>query len=204
MKPRYHKYLLAACAPLLSLAVLLALVPHAYAQGRTDPRILARASAISGDRFPVFTRTPRGVNIYAVNAPNPAMLRAVDDGLAELFAIASRHGYRARLNFSDYTVFIARPDRTTNSSGAYSPDVAVGSGQYAGSVYDQGGFIYVAGMVLELNRGVFIIAEHERDMRRVADVVRYEGEHLVLYHNDPALYRRTADHSRGGGHPILQ
>jgi hypothetical protein len=206
MKPLYRKYLFAAFASVLTLVALLAVCfeQRAEAQGRTDPRIVARASAVSGDRFPVFTRTPRGVNIYAVNTPNPAMLRAIDDGLTELFAIASRHGYRARLNYSDYTVFIARADRTTNSSGAYSPDVAVGSGQYAGSVYDQGGFIYVAGMVLELNRGVFIIAEHERDMRRVSDVVRYEGEHLILYQNDPALYRRTADHSRGGGHPILQ
>jgi hypothetical protein len=35
-------------------------------------------------------------------------------------------------------------------------------------------------------------------------LVRYEGEHLVLYYNDRALYEKTADHSKGGGHPILQ
>ncbi len=206
MKPLRQKYLFVGLAGMLAFGALLAMsfFERAEAQGRTDPRIVARASAVSGDRFPIFTTTQRGVRIYAVNMPNPEMLRAIDDGFTELFAIARRHGYNAHLSYSDYTVFIARPDRVRDSRGAYSPDVAVGSGQYAGSVYDQGGFIYVAGMVLELNRGVFILAEHERDMRRVSDVVRYEGEHLVLYHNDPALYRRTADHSRGGGHPILQ
>jgi hypothetical protein len=59
-------------------------------------------------------------------------------------------------------------------------------------------------MVLAYNPCAFIIAEHERDLARVSNVVRYEGEHLVLYYNDRALYERTRDHSRGGGHPILQ
>jgi hypothetical protein len=207
MKRRYQKYLLTALiVGLCAFAALLAagVIESADAQGRTDPRIIARAVAVSGDRFPVLMTSPRGVRIYAVATPNAGMLRAIDDGLTELFTIARRHGYSQRLDYSDYTVFIARPDRMRDSRGAYSPDLAVASGQYAGSVYDQGGFIYVAGMVLEFNRCVFIISEHERDLRRVSDVVRYEGEHLVLYHNDRALYQRTADHSRGGGHPILQ
>jgi hypothetical protein len=59
-------------------------------------------------------------------------------------------------------------------------------------------------MVLAFNPSAFIIAEHDRDWQRISNVVRYEGEHLVLYYNDRPLYERTADHSRGGGHPILQ
>ncbi|HEV2912419.1 MAG TPA: hypothetical protein VGX92_03795 [Pyrinomonadaceae bacterium] len=207
MTPRYRKYLFRAV--ILALACVLAsaiVAPSAAAAqgGRIDRRIIARAQAVSGDRFQVFTRTPGGVNVFAVTAPSAGMLRAIDDGFTALFAVSRRHGYRARLDYSAYTVFIARADRVRDSRGAYSPDVAVGAGQYAGSAYDQGGFIYAAGMVLEFNHGVFLIAEHQRDLRRVSDVVRYEGEHLVLYHNDPALYQRTADHSRGGGHPILQ
>ena len=42
------------------------------------------------------------------------------------------------------------------------------------------------------------------DWPRISNVVRYEGEHIVLYHKDRRLYSRTADHSRGGSHPILQ
>src|SRR5262249_32554262 len=111
----------------------------------------------------------------------------------------SRH-----LNYSDYTVFIAKADRTKDSAGQYSPDIAVGAAQYAGSIYDQGGYIYAAGMVISFNPSAFVIAEHSRDLNRVSNVVRYEGEHLVLFYNDRRRYEATKDHSKGGGHPILQ
>jgi hypothetical protein len=169
-----------------------------------DSRLVARAEQVTGDRFRVVTSTPRGVTVVARATPRTEVLDAIDSGLTELFAVARRHGYRNHLSFSDYTVFIARPDRTTDSARNYSPDIAVGAGQYAGSDYDQGGFIYAAGMVLAFNPSAFIIAEHDRDWQRISNVVRYEGEHLVLYYNDRPLYERTADHSRGGGHPILQ
>lgn len=180
------------------------LITTARAQGSLEQRLVARARQITGDAFPVFVRTPRGANVFARIAPRPEVLSAIDNGLSELFTIAQRHGYRARLDYSDYTIFIARADRTKDSQGAYSPDIAVPAGQYAGSGYDQGGYIYAAGMVMAYNPCTFIIAEHERDLSRISNVVRYEGEHLILYHNDRSLYARTADHSRGGGHPILQ
>lgn len=169
-----------------------------------NPALIARAEQITGDGFPVITTTPRGVTVLARATPRADVLNAIDQGFAELFAVAQRHGYRNRLNFSDYTVFIARPARTKDSRGQYSPDIALPAQQYAGSFYDQGGFIYAAGMVLAFNPSAFIIAEHERDFSRVSNVVRYEGEHIILYYNDRALYEKTADHSRGGGHPILQ
>jgi hypothetical protein len=59
-------------------------------------------------------------------------------------------------------------------------------------------------MVISNHPMSFVIAEHTRDFGRISNVVRYEGEHLVLYHNDRRRYSATADHSRGGGHPILQ
>ena len=173
-------------------------------QSRGVSRLVAQAQAITGDTFRYSMATPRGVRVYAVGKPRAEMLRAIDSGLTELFAVARRHGYRAQLNFSDYAVFIARADRTHDSSGAYSPDIAVGAAQYAGSVYDKGGYVYAAGMVLAFQPNTFIIAEHDREFQRVANVARYEGEHIILYHNDPELYRKTADHSRGGSHPILQ
>jgi len=80
----------------------------------------------------------------------------------------------------------------------------VGAAQYAGTDYDQGGYIYAAGMVVSNNPLAFVVAEHTKDFNRVSDVVRYEGEHLVLYHNDRNRYHQTKDHSGGGGHPILQ
>ncbi|MDT4955608.1 MAG: hypothetical protein QOJ02_3746 [Acidobacteriota bacterium] len=175
-----------------------------HAQGNYDRQLTARARQITGDDFPVFTRTPNGARVFARISPRAEVLRSIDDGLTELFRVARRHGYTARLDYSYYTIFIARADRTKDSQGAYSPDIAVPAGQYAGSGYDQGGYIYAAGMVLAFNPCAFIIAEHERDLQRISNVVRYEGEHLILYYNDRALYEKTADHSRGGGHPILQ
>lgn len=191
---------------LLTIAMLLsgALAEGVWAQSRIDRQLIARAEQVSGDRFRIITRTPRGVRVYARTAPSANMLRAIDDGFGELFTVARRHGYRTRLDYSAYTVFIARPDRLRDSGGGYSPDIAVPAGQYAGSGYDQGGYVYAAGMVLAFNPSAFIIAEHDKNLSRVASVVRYEGEHLVLYYNDRRLYEQTADHSRGGGHPILQ
>lgn len=169
-----------------------------------NAQLIARAEQVTGDRFRISTSTPMGVRVAALRAPRADVLAAIDRGFAELFAVARRHGYRNNLSFSDYTVFIARADRTKDSAGNYSPDIAVPAGQYAGGYYDQGGFIYAAGMVLANNPSAFVLAEHERDASRISNIVRYEGEHIVLYHNDRALYQRTADHSRGGAHPILQ
>lgn len=173
---------------------------YAQAQNRA---LMREAQRITGDNFSFSARSPKGVNIYSVSRPTAAMVSAIDQGFTNLFAIARNHGYRNRLSFTDYTVFIGRSDRTKNADGNYSPDIAIGAAQYAGTEYDKGGYIYVAGMVVALNPCAFLIAEHTRDFNRVSEVVRYEGEHLVLYHNDRRKYQATADHSKGGGHPIL-
>lgn len=171
---------------------------------RGDSQLVRYAESVTGDAFQLVAQTPRGARVFARTPPRAETLRAIDSGLAELFAIARRHGYRARLNYADYTIFIARPDRTRDGAGTYSPDIAVGAGQYAGSVYDKGGYVYAAGMVLSFQPSAFVIAEHERNWQRVHDVARYEGEHLVLYHNDRRRYQETLDHSQGGSHPILR
>jgi len=168
------------------------------------PQVMAKAERITGDTFPIEARTSHGAYIYAVNAPSAAMLAAIDKGLTDLFAVARKNGYSRKLNYADYTVFIGKPDRIKDGSGKYSPDIAVGAAQYAGTQYDKGGYIYASGMVLAQNPPTFVIAEHTADFPRVSDVVRYEGEHLVLYHNDRRRYEATKDHSQGGGHPILQ
>ena len=132
------------------------------------------------------------------------MINAIDKGLTDLFAVSRKNRYFRRLDYSDYSVYIGKADRVKDSTGQYSPDIAVGAAQYAGSIYDQGGYIYAAGMVIAFNPCAFVIAEHTKDFDRISNVVRYEGEHLVLYHNDRRRYAATADHSKGGSHPILQ
>jgi len=172
--------------------------------GGVDRRLVAVAERYSGDRFAYETATPQGARVVSVRRPSGEELRAIDRGLSDLFAVARRRGYRSMLNHQAYTIFIGRADRVRNGDGAYSPDIALGAAQYRGSVYDQGGYVYAAGMVLSNSPAAFIVAEHDRDFNRIADVTRYEGEHIVLFHNDRRLYAQTMDHSRGGGHPILQ
>jgi len=166
---------------------------------------LAEAERITGDSFQITAQTPKGAKIYAVSKPSTQVIQAIDKGLTDLFTVARKNGYSRHLNYSDYTVFIAKADRTKDSTGQYSPDIAtVGAAQYAGSIYDQGGYIYAAGMVISFAPSAFVIAEHTKDFERVSNVVRYEGEHLVLYFNDRQRYEATKDHSKGGSHPILQ
>ncbi len=184
--------------------VCCAIFQNAQGQSRVERFLINEAEIITKDDFPVSLETPKGARIFAVNQPNSKMLNAIDEGLADLFAVARKNNYDKRLNYSDYTIFIARADRTKDINKQYSPDIAVPLGQYAGSVYDQGGFVYAAGMVINFNPCAFVIAEHAKDLQRVSNVVRFEGEHLILYHNDRRRYNKTADHSQGGGHPILQ
>jgi hypothetical protein len=121
-------------------------------------QVLNEAQRITGDRFTVAARTPRGANVYAVNRPTPAMLTAIDRGLTDLFAVARKNGYGRKLNYGDYTIYIGKADRLKDSAGQYSPDIAVGAAQYAGTDYDQGGYIYAAGMVIAFNPCTFVIA----------------------------------------------
>jgi len=198
MKKHNNKYLF-----LLLMIIGIVLVPayETYSQNRS---VTAAAEKITGDRFRVTATTPKGAKIVAVSKPSSAMLKAIDSGLADLFAVAKKNKYKKRLNYSDYTIYIANPDRLKDANGAYSPDIAVGAAQYAGTEYDKGGYIYAAGMVLDTARMAFVIAEHTKNFSRVSDVVRFEGEHLVLYQNDRKRFNETLDHSKGGGHPILQ
>jgi len=182
------------------IAILFAFSLAEFSQNRA---VLNEAQRITGDTFGYSTRTPNGASIFSVNRATPAMLKAIDQGLTDLFAVARKNNYSKRLGYSDYTIFIAKADRTKNADKQYSPDIAIGAAQYAGTEYDKGGYIYAAGIVVALNPCAFVLAEHTEDFGRVSNVVRFEGEHLVLYHNDRKRYNETADHSKGGGHPIL-
>ena len=176
----------------------------AFSSFGQNQRTLAQAERVSGDKFSFTAKTPRGADVYAAKRPSSEALKAIDKGLADLFAVARRNNYRSRLNFSDYSIYIGNADRRNDGDGKYSPAIAIGSAQYAGTVFDKGGYIYVAGMVLSHEPSALLVPEHTKNFNALSDYVRYEGEHLVLYHNDRRRYSATADHSRGGSHPILQ
>ncbi len=189
----------------LIIGALILVAFRATASSQVPESVKESAERISGDHFTLVVSTPEGVTVYSVTPVSREMLDAIDSGLAELFEISRgpKHRFRKSLRFTDYTVFVGRADRTKAQSGEYSPDIAVGAAQYAGTKYDKGGYIYAAGMVVSARSNAFLIADHSKDFERVSRVVRYEGEHIVLYQNDRDEYLRTMDHSKGGGHPIL-
>src|SRR6187551_47388 len=84
--------------------VAFALFTSVNAQNR---QVVAEAQRVTGDVFTVAALTPKGANIYAVRQPSAAMLDAIDKGLTDLFAVARKNGYSRRLNYADYSVFIA-------------------------------------------------------------------------------------------------
>ncbi len=186
------------------IVIVFGFTQFSKAQSRTERIVIGEAQRISNDSFKYSTTSSKGAKVYGVNQPSNKMLAAIDQGLQDLFDVAEKNGYHKRLNFTDYTIFISKPDRLADIDGNYSPDIAVTANQYAGSIYDKGGYVYAAGIVIAYNPCAFMIAEHTKNFNRVSEVVRYEGEHIVLYHNDRQRYNETADHSKGGGHPILQ
>ena len=173
------------------------------AQTGIPENLIRQAENLSGDTFSVFTKTKRGATIYGLRKPSKQLLKAIDQGFNELFKIARKNGYYSYLKPSNYVVFIVHPDRLTDSSGNYVPNFAIPVAQYAGTDYDKGGFMYAAGMVVGYDPGAFMIAETDKNFEHVTEIVRFEGEHIVLYQNDRQRYNETADHSKGGGHPIL-
>lgn len=175
----------------------------ACAQKPDDSQLIATAEKVSGDQFPYKTKTPKGARVYAVKKQTKQMLKAIDKGLVDLFAAAKKNNYKSKTKYSDYIVFVAKPDITNDKAGNYIPALAVPTGQYKDTKYDAGGFMYVAGMVLSNDPCAMIIGEHEKSFNLASDFVRYEGEHLILYHNDRKRYTETMDHSKGGAHPIL-
>lgn len=175
-----------------------------FSQDFVELQLVAKAEQLSGDRFTVKTKTPKGAKVYAVNQPKREYLYAIDKGLNDLFAVAKKNKYKQKLKHKDYVIFICKADRQTDSDGNYIPNFSIPVNQYAGTDYDKGGFMYAAGMVIANNPLAFMIAENEKQLNQVSEVVRFEGEHLVLYHNDRKRYDETADHSKGGGHPILK
>lgn len=167
-------------------------------------QLIAKAEQLSGDKFAIKTKTKKGAKVYAVNQPPKEYLTAIDKGLNDLFAVAKKNKYKQKLKHKDYVIFICKADRQTDSDGNYIPNFSIPVNQYVGTDYDKGGFMYAAGMIIANNPLAFMIAENEKQLNQVSEVVRFEGEHLVLYHNDRKRYDETADHSKGGGHPILK
>lgn len=162
------------------------------------------------DSLVVQTITPHNVFVLSRNPLSEERQAAIDAAFDRMVTNASRIGYTNFLDPANYTIMVFPSVRDYNAEGVYCPSFQVfiepGS-SYDDSQYDQepdkeGGWIYAAEQVVDLDRGIFIIADAEQAGYTTDSV--YNGlDHIVLWHNDRPRYDATWDHSQGGGHPII-
>lgn len=157
--------------------------------------------------------TPKGARVYSYMADVSAECRRlIDEGMQRTFDIARKYGYSEGMSHDQYLVSVWPRSNKCEQPGFLRESLKVlVVGQDAPPSYDQGpydkdprpGFIQlcVAGEFRMFNNKLAISVVDDPAM--TFNAARYEAEHAVLWMNDPQKYSDTADHSQGGGHPIL-
>lgn len=163
--------------------------------------------------------TPQGVAVFTEQGVtvSPAILEAIDTGLARTFA-KSKCRYGRSLSFGNYQFTIIRGELYNGN-----PVYRLPCGQYCGGEYDKGGYIFAAGQVIEFvpfdsgRRNNVVIPEQFAAVVNAETISEYEAEHVELAHWDadlaPAdtielaplsgsLFDSTKTHGNGSGHPI--
>ena len=146
--------------------------------------------------------TTKGATVFSRTAVNSQLLPLVDEGLDKLFDVSSRlNNYTTGLNHNQYNVYLfPRSFKCENAAFLVSAD---------GSPYDQSEWdkdprpgvctLCAAGMMVDPNDYGMLVVD---DVAIMPVIVRYEGEHLILYHNDRERFTATMYHI-GSGHPIM-
>lgn len=154
-------------------------------------------------------KTQAGATIASARSINPAFGPLVDGGLADLFRIASLppNNYDvSNLNAGMYRVWMyPRSSHCENPAflvdASYSP--------YEGTEWDKDPspnrcLICAAGMTVMQGNPItgagMVITD---DIGIMRTIVRYEGEHSLLFYLDIERYAATQYHNSGSGHPIL-
>lgn len=152
--------------------------------------------------------TPKGVQVYSYMADVSASCRQlIDRGMQHTFNIAEEdYFYTNGLKHSDYKVSVWPRSSKCEGVGFLMAGYPVGERGYDQTEYDKdptpGHYeICVAGDFRVFN-GVWAISVVD-DVAMAEIGARYEIEHAVLFANDMDKFNATADHSQGGGHPIL-
>lgn len=182
-------------ATILLFAILLA-----SCGGSSTPSIEDRVRVLN-----FTTGTPQGVAIYAEPGVSisPAILAAIDTGLQRTFT-KTKCKYNRSLSFGNYQFAVIRGELYNGN-----PVYRLPCGQYCGTEYDKGGFIYAAGQVIEFvpqdsgRRNVIVIPEQFANIANAETISEYEAEHVELAHWDGDEFDRTKTHGGGAGHPII-
>jgi hypothetical protein len=133
--------------------------------------------------------TPLGARVGGENKPDPVLLPLVDEGLTELFRLSRQYNYDYGLYHGFWQVWLF-PTSPKCINPAYT--MRADGSPWDGTDFDKDPLpgrvlLCVAGMVVGENQ--MLVANAASHM---ALIVRYEGEHLVLLHNDRPKYEATA------------
>ena len=158
------------------------------------------------DKLTGKTVTPLGVSVLSQSPRTNEFLQAVDAGFELYQKIAKQEGYTNYPEPSHFTVLVFPSVSDRDSTGNYAPSFKAflsKNSSYIGSIYDKGGYILAAEQVVGLEDGIFAVADNNQfEYCRAAT---YNGlEHLLLYYCDRERFHQTADHSKTGGHPIIE
>jgi len=109
--------------------------------------------------------------------------------------------YGKSLTPSYYIVAIVKGEPDSSGMPSYRLPV----NEYAGTVFDKGGYILVAGQVISVgvNANIAVFPEHRGNYDHLELVAGYETEHIELAWWDGDEYERTKYHGNGVSHPII-
>lgn len=147
--------------------------------------------------------TEKGVRIRrepGVEVPLAACI-AIEQGITAT-QIRTRRKYGTSLNLTDYIVAVVRSERDSDGNPSYR----LPAGPYAGSVYDKGGYILVAGQMLTAGApygNIIVLPEHTDNFDHMERAAEYEAEHVELAWWDGDEFEATKIHGQGKGHPII-
>lgn len=177
-----------------------ALVAWLYLRRKRIPSIEDRVFGITNK-----TTDISGMQVWLENGANVTGtdLTAIELGFNRTFEKARCRAYQRALSLSDYIVAIVKGEPDSDGNPCYR----IPAGVYAGTVYDKGGYILVAGQMLTVGEpygNIIVIPEHNgQNLDHLALVAEFEAEHVVLAYNDPDEFERTKVHGDGTGHPII-
>lgn len=185
-------------AALTALVILVVWLRHK----RPQPDLFTRAMKTTNRR-----RKASGLQVWVEDGAQVPDAAVIETGLLDCFHKGLCRGYTRALTLGEYIVVVLKAAPERSSDGM--PALAIPAGTYAGTVFDKGGYILIAGQMLTAGEpygNIIVIPEHaltDAENNHLRLIIEYEAEHVILAYNDEAEFERTKFHGGGVSHPII-
>lgn len=148
--------------------------------------------------------TPQGASVFSRTAINAELLPHIDAGITRLneIATAEPNNYDNLAEPSEYKVYLfPRSPRCENPAFL----IETNGGFYDGGEFDKDprtGFVAICavGLVTGTSDYSMLVVD---DAGVMSQIVRHEGEHILLWHADHPRFLATMYHDATNYHPIL-